>query len=144
MSQRPYVEKILQRFGKEKCDNYQPDESISNPQDSFVPYQSAVGSLLYLARAMHSDIAHVFTKVARFHIESYNIRLPSRASSGTCVELLIWGCSTVRLEKDYVFIPTRTSRRLHSQIDEWIHLPNKLDCTLLDIAVALTRRTFDY
>lgn len=72
VSQRVYVEKILQRFGMTDCnpsktpaENQQPDETNNGPLDDSIPYRSAVGSLMYLACATRPDLAFAVSKAAR-------------------------------------------------------------------------------
>lgn len=76
VSQRAYVEKILQRFGMANCnsiktpaDNQQSDKSLEGVLDDSIPYRSAVGSLLYLACASRPDLAYSVSKVARSMVE---------------------------------------------------------------------------
>lgn len=71
VSQRAYVEKILQRFGMADCnsiktpaDNLQTNKSPNGALDSSIPYRSAVGSLLYLACASRPDLAYSVSRVA--------------------------------------------------------------------------------
>ena len=72
VSQRAYVEKILQRFCMSDCNPVKtPAEKIHENKidksslDKSIPYRSAVGSHMYLACATRPDIAYAVSKVAR-------------------------------------------------------------------------------
>lgn len=80
LDQSSYIKKVLQRFNMENCN------PISTPSDSnqklsinmndgddekekinSIPYQEAVGSLLYLAQCMRPDISFAVNDVSRFN-----------------------------------------------------------------------------
>ena len=72
VSQRVYVEKILQGFGMAGCnssktpaENQHTDEENNGALDSSIQYRSAVGSLMYLACATRPDTADSVSKAAR-------------------------------------------------------------------------------
>lgn len=73
LDQSIYVEEILKRFGMEEC------KPVKNPADTNVklsndenmienvPYQQAVGCLLFLAQATRPDISFAVNNVSRFN-----------------------------------------------------------------------------
>lgn len=80
IDQTKYVHEILDRFGMENCKPVKtPSETgiklsikMVNQANSLVgkvPYQEAVGSLLYLAQATRPDIAFAVNNVSRFNAE---------------------------------------------------------------------------
>lgn len=78
IDQSSYAERILDRFGMADCKPVKTPSDTSNklsiqtitPDDSLVgkvPYQEAVGSLLYLAQSTRPDIAFAVNDVSRFN-----------------------------------------------------------------------------
>ena len=81
LDQTDYIESILQRFSMSECKGSstpmepgsQLNASISpiNPQESerlrMIPYQNAVGALLYLVQATRPDLAYSVSTVSRFN-----------------------------------------------------------------------------
>lgn len=83
IDQQRYTQDILERFGMENCKpigtpsdiNTKLSISMVNPDNSLVgkvPYQEAVGSLLYLAQGSRPDIAFAVNDVSRFSANHSN------------------------------------------------------------------------
>lgn len=70
ISQPSYIEKILRKFRMDECNPvYTPvgreEAALTEKNDDHVPYQEAVGSLMYLMTATRPDIAFAVNKTAR-------------------------------------------------------------------------------
>lgn len=81
MDQSSYIQKILERFNMSDCKPYKspsdPNQKLSlsmctsneteQREIQNIPYQEAVGSLLYLAQGIRPDIAFAVNDVSRFN-----------------------------------------------------------------------------
>lgn len=81
LDQTSYIQKVLQRFNMENCNaistpsdtnqklsiNMNDDDCADKENIKSIPYQEAVGSLLYLAQCTRPDIAFAVNDVSRFN-----------------------------------------------------------------------------
>lgn len=75
IDQTAYIEKILQRFKMTECNPvYSPCDTstklVSTGEENIinnVPYQEAIGSLLYLSQGMRPDICYIVNKLSSFN-----------------------------------------------------------------------------
>lgn len=83
LDQRDYIQSILKNFGMHECRptstpmDPNADSSFREPQNEEsdlknIPYQNAVGSLMYLAQATRPDLAFAISTVSRFN-QSFNM-----------------------------------------------------------------------
>jgi len=79
ISQRPYIDKLLYRFGMQDCKvistpmeiNLNLEKDEDKQCDERIPYRELIGSLLFLARVSRPDITYAVNKMAQFN-SAYN------------------------------------------------------------------------
>lgn len=76
MNQEKYVDKVLKTFGMEDCKDASTPaatgQTLTRPEPSHIPdpripYQSLIGSLMYLAVCTRPDIAHTVSHLSQFN-----------------------------------------------------------------------------